>query len=118
VPTCIDTAQGNLVLSGSEDSIIRLWDTRAQDKMVHQYQGHQRWISQVQFNATNENIFISGSLDGSVKLWDLRNDEMPVANLKTKNTSDEAYKIFACEWNGASQILSGGSSSHINVHSM
>ena len=61
-------------------------------------------------------MFISGSIDGTVKLWDLRNDEIPLANLKSKNESEK--KIFAAEWNGASQILSGGSDSHISVHSM
>lgn len=32
VPTCIDTNLSNLILSGSEDGVIRLWDTRAQEK--------------------------------------------------------------------------------------
>ena len=85
--------------------------------MVHQYEGHDKFISKVQFNPEVENIFISGSLDGTVKLWDLRNDEKPLANLKNKASGDE-YRVFAAEWNGASQILSGGSDSHISVHSM
>jgi len=64
-------------------------------------------------------VFISGSLDGTVKLWDLRNDEMPIANLKQKNHGeDDHFKIFAVNWNGSSQILSGGSDSHISVHSI
>ena len=58
-------------------------------------------------------------MDGSVKLWDLRNDEYPVANLKNKQSQDnENFKIFATEWNGASQILTGGSDDHISVYSM
>jgi WD40 repeat protein len=28
VPTCMDCSQGSLILSGSEDATIRLWDTR------------------------------------------------------------------------------------------
>ena len=90
-----------------------------------QFEGHKNWVTKVQFNPQNENIFLSGSIDGTVRLWDLRNDETPLANLKHKSyKSDEDQqnisdlKIFALEWNGASQILSGGSDSHISVHSM
>jgi len=95
-----------LILSGSEDSCVRLWDVRSGEKrpvkqMVHQYEGHSRWVSQVKFNSQIENIFISGSQDGTVKLWDLRNDEQPLANLKLKNQNDE-FKIFTTEWNGSS----------------
>jgi len=74
-------------------------------------------ITSVKFNPQIENIFISGSADGSVKLWDLRNDETPLCNLKHKNDATD-FKIFSTEWNGTSQILSGGSDSHISVHSM
>lgn len=129
VPTCLDTAQDHLILQGSEDSVIRLWDTRAGDqksaKLInHKFKGHSKWVSQVKFNPQVENIFLSGSLDGTVRLWDLRNDETPLANLKHKSQqkqsgeNNEDFKIFALEWNGASQILSGGSDSHISVNIM
>ena len=126
----MSTAQDHLVLVGSEDSVIRLFDTRTGEKrpakqMTHQYKGHQKWVTQVKFNPEVENVFLSGSIDGTVKLWDLRNDEQPLANLKhrsqTKQKDGEAnenFKIFGVEWNGASQILCGGSDSHISVHTM
>ena len=124
VPTCMDTSSRNLILTGSEDSTIRLWDCRTGSErpakqMLHSYQGHQAWISSVQLNPQDENIFISGSLDGTARLWDIRNDEVPIANLKQKHGKPvDEFKVFSVEWNGSSQILSGGSDSHISVHTL
>ena len=90
VATCMDCAQSNLILTGCEDAVIRLWDTRQGDRAARSvtgtYSAHSQYLTSVRFNSQVENIFLSGSLDGTVKLWDLRNDEMPLANLKTKNT--------------------------------
>lgn len=71
-------------------------------------------------NQVVENVFLSSSYDGAIKLWDLRNESKPIATLQKldKGQSKEDYKVFALEWNGASQILSGGSDNCINVHDM
>ncbi len=74
-------------------------------------------MTSVNFNPSSEYVFISGAMDGSVKLWDLRNKESPLSNLKHK-IKDDDYKVFSTAWNGASQIISGGSDSHISVHTM
>jgi len=75
-------------------------------------------VKQVEFNPQVEHLFISGSLDGTVKLWDLRNDEVPIANLKQKQDQDATFKVFSARWNGQSQIVSGGSDSHVSVYSI
>eukprot|EP00347_Sterkiella_histriomuscorum_P003660 403363437 len=122
VPTCIDSAQDSLVLTGHEDASIKLWDVRtgaSEKKYKASFEGHSSWISQVKFNNNVENLFISGSYDGTVKMWDIRNEEMPLATLKRKGDAKvDDYKVFGVEWNGASQILSGGSDSNISVHTI
>lgn len=74
---------------------------------------HERWISSVTTNPQSENVFLSGGYDGKVKMWDLRS---PVEPLYTLKQSKEVGKVFATCWNGPNQILSGGSSSTVNVH--
>ena len=122
VPTCLDTSGGNLILTGCEDATIRLWDARqgqnAAKQIVNEYNGHSSYVKQVEFNPQVEHLFISGSLDGTVKLWDLRNDEVPIANLKQKQDQDATFKVFSARWNGQSQIVSGGSDSHVSVYSI
>ena len=87
---------------------------------MSQYESHDKWVSQVKFNQNVDNIFVSAGYDGTVKLWDLRNEEMPIATLKRKagQPATDDYKVFATEWNGPSQIISGGSDSHVSVHTI
>ena len=120
VPTCLDSSQEHTLLTGNEDSVVRLWDVRSgsSEKIFKaQFESHEKWISQVKFNPAVENLFLSGSYDGTVKMWDLRNEDIPLATLTHKSESDE-YKVFATEWNGSSQIISGGSDSHVSVHTI
>jgi WD40 repeat protein len=74
---------------------------------------HEKWISSIRVNPQSENVFLSGGYDGKVKMWDLRNQLEPLSILKQ---SGEVGKVFATCWNGPNQILSGGSSSAVNVH--
>lgn len=120
VPTCLDSSQESTLITGHEDGVVRLWDVRssASEKTFKaQYDSHGNWVSQVKFNPTVDNLFLSGGYDGTVKLWDLRNEESPVATLKKKDGAEE-YKVMAVEWNGPSQIISGGSDSVVSVHTI
>lgn len=47
VATCMDTAQDNLVLMGSEDATIRLWDIRDKSGkgIVNEYKSHTAYIT-------------------------------------------------------------------------
>ena len=81
-PLTIDSTQGNLIVAGCEDAILRLFDVRANVKVKQLskcYDGHQRAVTSVACNPQVENVLVSGSIDGTVKLWDLRNDEAPLA---------------------------------------
>ena len=70
-------------------------------------------------NPCAENVFVTCALDGELKLWDMRNEQAPLSVLKRANASaNDDLKLFALNWNGGSQILSGGSDSHISVHEM
>ena len=98
----MDTSSSNLIITGSEDGVVRLYDTRSPGgKLVNTYANHQRMVTSVKCNPKLENVFISGSADGTVKLWDLRNDEAPLCNLKHKHDCTD-FKIFTTEWNGSS----------------
>ncbi|MDP2208951.1 MAG: WD40 repeat domain-containing protein [Bacteroidota bacterium] len=61
----------SLLVSGSSDQTIRLWDIKKQvelSSLVNQHKGN---ISAVCFSPT-ENVFFSTGEDGSIKVWKLR----------------------------------------------
>lgn len=113
---CNFSNDNQLVLAGHEDGLVRLYDLRqTQVKQTKTFECHDRYISQVQINPRAENVFVTCALDGLLKMWDLRNEQAPLFELKRKDAGDDA-KLFGLAWNGASQILSGGSDSRVSVH--
>lgn len=123
VATTIDAnfaSDNQLVLAGHEDGFVRLYDLRqSQVKQTKAFECHERYVSKVKINPRAENVFVTCALDGLLKLWDKRNEQAPLYVLKRggSEAEDEA-KLFGLAWNGASQIISGGSDSHVSVHQM
>ncbi|KAJ1668441.1 hypothetical protein EV178_000473 [Coemansia sp. RSA 1646] len=62
--------QGTLVVSGSPEKFIRIWDTRAA-KQLTSLSGHTDHIRAVLLSADSEYV-LSGSSDTTVKLWSMR----------------------------------------------
>lgn len=110
------------VLAGMEDGVVRVFDLRTsasstKSQAVLSFECHEKWVSQVRTNPQSENVFLTAGYDGKVKMWDLRSAVEPLSVLKRAQATDQD-KVFALAWNGASQILSGGSESHISVHEL
>ncbi|XP_014252579.1 U5 small nuclear ribonucleoprotein 40 kDa protein-like [Cimex lectularius] len=70
VNSCQPTRRGQLlIVSGSDDCSVRVWDPRKKGKatsLVNPYQ-----VLTVSFNDTAEQVFSSG-IDNEIKIWDLR----------------------------------------------
>jgi WD40 repeat protein len=50
VPTSLDSTKGSLLLTGHEDSVIRLWDVRtgaSERNAKAEYEAHSQWVSTV-----------------------------------------------------------------------
>ncbi|KAJ2520966.1 hypothetical protein H4217_001703 [Coemansia sp. RSA 1939] len=62
--------QGTLVVSGSPEKFIRIWDTRAA-KQLTTLSGHTDHIRSVLLSTDSE-LVLSGSSDTTVKLWSMR----------------------------------------------
>ncbi|KAK3726032.1 SEA (Seh1-associated) complex subunit [Vermiconidia calcicola] len=62
--------RGNLLLSGSQDGTVRLWDL---SKSKHKYSGQADGIRDVKWSPTDGVDFAFGTDSGYVQQWDMRN---------------------------------------------
>lgn len=60
---------GHLLLSGSADSTIKLWDAHHSRELLRTYTGHSKGITDACYNARGTR-FLSASYDRQMKLWD------------------------------------------------
>ncbi|ETO01316.1 F-box and wd40 domain protein [Reticulomyxa filosa] len=83
----------NIILSGSWDKSIRLWDIRSYQQ-IQLFNGHTNFISSVEYspfiikniNETfNSNVICSGSLDGTIRFWDIRKNKDELYNIVNTN---------------------------------
>ncbi|KAJ2881789.1 hypothetical protein IWW38_005747, partial [Coemansia aciculifera] len=70
VYTLACNTQGSLVVSGSPEKLIRVWDTRVGHQLTT-LSGHTDHIRAVLLSADSE-LVLSGSSDSTVKLWSMR----------------------------------------------
>ena len=89
---------------------MRVWDERAGSESVRVYKAHEAWCARTSFSNVSENLFASSGYDGKARVWDLRCAEA-MHTLKTENE-----KVFALDWNGSAQLLSGGDAGQILIH--
>ena len=65
----------NLILSGSHDNIVKMWDRRTlsgeMPKPAEQFVGHKKWLIAISPRGDGRYI-LSSSQDNTIKLWDLR----------------------------------------------
>lgn len=60
---------GHLLLSGSADNTVKIWDVYHQKELLRTYIGHTKAVSDITFNASGTQ-FLSASYDRMIKLWD------------------------------------------------
>ncbi|WOK98682.1 transducin beta-like protein 3 [Canna indica] len=86
IDTCISSSGKTMVVTGSKDNTVRLWDVESRH-CIGIGKGHMGAIGAVTFSKKWKNFFVSGSSDRTIKVWSfdgVSEHDGPEAALKTK----------------------------------
>jgi WD40 repeat protein len=71
VTSLVFSADGGILVAGTDDGRIQLWDVTTTHQLLHTLNGHRTAVTKVEFNIDNS-ILISKS-DDAVKFWGIQN---------------------------------------------
>jgi len=72
---------GTQIVSGSEDSTIRVWDAKTGQLALSPLHGHTSWVSSVTFSPDGTHI-VSGSDDETIRVWDAKTGQLTFPPLR------------------------------------
>ena len=81
--TCAwDQYDPNIVYSGADDTLLKIWDIRQCQTPTHINRKHPMGICSININEKNSNEFLTGSFDEYLRQWDKRNLTNPIKTVK------------------------------------
>jgi len=102
----------NLLVTGSTDRHVRLWDPRCQEgSMVKEtFTSHTNWVTGVAWSPSSENHFISGAYDNVVKYWDIRSPKASLYDL-----IGHKDRVLCVNWSNKYHVISGAADNQLKI---
>ncbi|UJR22576.1 hypothetical protein I4U23_025623 [Adineta vaga] len=81
--TCVwDRYDPNIVYSGADDTLFKIWDIRDCKQAIHINRKHTMGICSIVVDETNPYELLTGSFDEYLRLWDKRQMTNPIKDIK------------------------------------
>lgn len=77
-----DKHDSNIVYSGADDTLLKIWDIRDYKQAIHVNKKHTMGICSILSSDDNPNELLTGSFDEYLRQWDKRNMNQPVKDIK------------------------------------
>ena len=101
---------GTKIVSGSEDTTIRIWEASSGMEILPPLQGHDRRVTSVAFSQDGMTI-VSGSVDKTVRVWDARTGMEKLPPLRGHSRCINSVAVSR----DGTKIVSGSSDKTIRV---
>jgi histone-binding protein RBBP4 len=112
---CVDYSpfDANLLVTGSADRSIAVWDTRNVKCKLFSLRGHKEEVNQIKFSPMHGNLLASSSSDRRVNIWDLARIDKPQTDEEKKDGPPELLfmhgghcaKISDISWNHNERLM-------------
>ncbi|KAG1650080.1 pre-mRNA 3' end processing protein WDR33 [Nymphon striatum] len=98
---------GNWLLTGSRDHLLKIFDIRNLNQEMQTFRGHKREVCSVAWHPQHETLFASGGSDGSIMFWEVGTD-------KEIGSMEQAHDgiVWTLSWHPLGHILCSGSNDH------
>lgn len=103
------SSSGNMIISGSYDKSVRLWDKQS-GIILKVFNGHNDWVNAVLFS-NEDNFIFSASKDSSVRIWE-KNSNVESLVLDGQNAAIRAISVS----HDGNQIIKVGSDHLIHIY--
>ncbi|GBE60842.1 WD repeat-containing 85, putative [Babesia ovata] len=69
----------NVLLTGADDSLIKVFDRRLGTEPLHALKSHSSGVTALQFHENNPHVLFTGSFDRRIMRFDMRNLKSPIS---------------------------------------